>query len=210
MISITTISSSAQTIQLSEKDVFSDSNVCNEEGVVMAFFNGVTTSKVEALISVKELNRLHGDKSVQGDKISYVVLYNPSDFFNDFVETFDQRLKEHDNLLYGRFELFFESLRGGERWWSKIINSIPTVEPLLNSIYERSLAKITSTLAAQIARNIGMNHFTTDPTYATHRKRIDNWLLKGKKLLFVAHSQGNLFANVAYDYAFMKTSPRAC
>lgn len=54
--------------------------------------------------------------------------------------------------------------------------------------------------------------FRTPPTaldYAEHRARIDQFIAAGNKLLFVAHSQGNLFAVPAYDYAVSKTKQSA-
>src|SRR5690554_7677774 len=40
-----------------------------------------------------------------------------------------------------------------------------------------------------------------DVNYNEHRVRIDNWALEGMSVMLVAHSQGNLFANAAYNYA---------
>jgi hypothetical protein len=41
----------------------------------------------------------------------------------------------------------------------------------------------------------------TTTTYAEHRSLIQTWALEGKKLMFVAHSQGNLFAVAAHAFA---------
>src|SRR5690606_14534400 len=46
----------------------------------------------------------------------------------------------------------------------------------------------------------------TTVNHIEHRSRIDNWILEGKKIVFVAHSQGNLFANAAYNHALTKTT----
>ena len=40
-----------------------------------------------------------------------------------------------------------------------------------------------------------------------HVIRVDTLIREGKKLLFLAHSQGNLFANAAYEFAMTKTTP---
>ena len=87
-------------------------NLCRETGAVFAFFNGVQTTKPQAEIAKQELKRIHGETSAQGDAIRYEVLYNYSNGFEDFVETFEQRLREQEGLLEGRFELFFEALQG--------------------------------------------------------------------------------------------------
>ena len=40
--------------------------------------------------------------------------------------------------------------------------------------------------------------------YAKHKTQIDKAVIEGSKLVLFAHSQGNLFANKAYDYALAK------
>jgi hypothetical protein len=69
-------------------------NLCSDPGVVFAFMNGVQTTYEEAIKSKAEFQRLFGDTSPAGDPINYEVLYNYSNGFEDFVETFEQRLHE--------------------------------------------------------------------------------------------------------------------
>lgn len=112
----------------------------------------------------------------------------------DFVETFDQRLQEENGLLKGRFELFFGTLSGGGTWWSNIIDAIPEVALTLK---EFSDFVHTGTVEAII------DLLSSPPTladYEAHKTKIDTLKEAGSKFLFVAHSQGNLFANAAYDY----------
>ena len=66
--------------------------------------------------------------TLRAKKISYEVFYNYSNGFEDFVETFDQRLKEQDGLLQGRFELFFGALNGGGDWWSDLTGAVAAFE----------------------------------------------------------------------------------
>lgn len=44
----------------------------------------------------------------------------------------------------------------------------------------------------------------TTAEYDQHRIRLDTLALQGSKLIFFAHSQGNLFANAAYEYVVPK------
>ena len=177
-----------------------DTNICRDTGVAFVFFNGVQTTPSGANRAKEEFKRIHGDKSASGDEIRYEVLYNYSDGFEDFVETFEQRLQEQEGLLEGRFELFFEALNGDGPWWSKIIETVSSSADILGGFvdwYQASVVQQLTTL------------FGNPPTtvnYAEHKSRIDNWILEGKKLLFVAHSQGNLFVNAAYNYATSKTT----
>lgn len=175
-----------------------EANICRDTGVVFAFFNGVLTTKPQAEFAQQEFRRIHGDKSKQGDEIKYEVLYNYSNGFEDFVETFEQRLLEQENLLEGRFELFFEALQGGGSWWSKIVNTITSAASILKAFEDWYHAAVIRNLTTLLGSP------PTISNYTEHRTRIDTWILEGKKILFVAHSQGNLFANAAYTYALTK------
>jgi hypothetical protein len=174
-------------------------SACIQTGVLFGFFNGVQTTRGQADEALKKLNNIHGETNQQGEKIKYEVFYNYSAGFEDFVETFDQRLKEQGGVLQGRFELFFSSLNGGGgTWWNQLTGAVTAFQNLLSGIGDASRAAAISSLASLAA---------TPPTYdnyAEHRLRIDNNALEGKKMLFVAHSQGNLFVNVAYQYAATK------
>lgn len=179
---------------------YAETNICRDTGIAFVFFNGVNTTPLGASRAKEELKRIHGKKSSDGDEIRYEVLYNYTDGFDDFVETFEQRLREQEGILEGRFELFFEVIRGSGSWWDKIIDSISETAGILKSIfdlYQISVIKLVTSM------------YSNPPTisnYVEHQARIDNWILEGKKLLFVAHSQGNLFANSAYSYAIAKTN----
>lgn len=85
------------------------------------FFNGVHTTPSSANRSIEVLRKIHGETSESGDRIRYEVLFNYSNGFEDFVETFDQRLREHEGLLEGRFELFLSIINGGAPWWESIV-----------------------------------------------------------------------------------------
>ncbi|WP_220271704.1 hypothetical protein [Shewanella morhuae] len=142
-----------------------------------------------------ELKYIHGNTSSSGDKIKYEVLYNYSNGFEDFVETFEQRLLEHEGILEGRYELFLDALNGQGSWWESIIASISSLAGVFDGIREWFQAKAIEQLATLVSNP------PTISNYMEHKTRIDNWVLEGRKLLFVAHSQGNLFVNAAHDYA---------
>lgn len=173
-------------------------SVCQNKPVAFVFFNGVLTRAVDAELALKRFKFSHGVSSRSGDAIHYELLYNHTNGFDDFVETFEQRLQEQDRLLDGRFELFFQSLSGGGTWWATITNTVSSAASLLKSISDWNQAAIMQVLTAQVASP------PTIADYQEHQSRIDNFVFEGKKLLFVAHSQGNLFANSAHDYAITK------
>ncbi|HIF9187352.1 hypothetical protein [Photobacterium damselae] len=177
-----------------------DDSACQETGVVFSFFNGVQNTSLQAHSALQRLKLIHGEETEDGELIRYELLYNESDGFDDFVETFEQRLEEHEGLLSERFELFFEALQGGGNWWDKITDAVPSLGNILIEFGQWHEAATIELLTGLFGNP------PTEINYAEHRLRIDNWVLEGKKLLFVAHSQGNLFANAAYDYALTKTS----
>ena len=176
-------------------------DLCTNQGTAFIFFNGVRTTELQAKAAAEEFALLHGPETQSGDKIGYEYLYNYSNGFEDFVETFEQRLLEQDGLLEGRFELFFESLTGDGPWWSTIINSVADAAGILKGLvdwYEAAIIQQLTTL---------WGNPPTAVDYAEHRLRLDNRIVEGKKLLLVAHSQGNLFVNAAYNYVRTKGVP---
>lgn len=173
-------------------------SLCEPSGIVFGFFNGVQTTERQAYIGLKNLEVIHGETNATGEVIQYELLYNYTKGFEDFVETFEQRLIEQKDTLEGRFELFFEAMKGGGYWWNAITDTVSSVEGVLDSFRDWTKAATIDALTGLIANP------PTIENYVEHQARIDSWVIEGKKLLFVAHSQGNLFANVAYDYALSK------
>ena len=103
-------------------------SACKPTGTLFGFFNGVQTTSDQAKKALDKLKKIHGETNAAGEKISYEVFYNYSNGFEDFVETFDQRLKEQDGLLQGRFELFFGAVNGGGDWWSDLTGAVAVFE----------------------------------------------------------------------------------
>lgn len=178
-----------------------ETRLCTSNEVVLAFFNGVLTTKPQAIAAKQNLFYLYGETTPNKEELRYEVLYNYTQGFGDFAEVFEQRANEQSEVLGERFELFFEALRGGGGW----IASISGVISSTSSVVEGFVRYVEMELV-----NILISPFTdttsTNINYVEHSSRIDNWILEGKKLLFVAHSQGNLFANTAYRYAQQKTT----
>lgn len=177
-----------------------NANLCRAIGVAFVFFNGVNTTPAGATAALEEFRKIHGTTSPAGDPIRYEKLYNYSNGFEDFVETFEQRLLEQEGLLGGRFELFFEALNGNGSWWSRIIDVVASADGILTGFVDWYKAAVINELTSLFGNP------PTSLNYLEHRARIDNLILEGNKLLFVAHSQGNLFVNAAYNYALTKTS----
>lgn len=173
-------------------------NVCDDPSTTVAYFNGVLTGNTQAQYVIGIFESILGDTDANGQSVQFELLYNQTHGFSDLVEAFAQRLEEQEGVLQERFELFTSALRGGGTWWDSITEVLPATAQLLNGFADTIKASVPGMLAS-LAENAPM---TQD--YIEHQTRIDNWHIEGKKLLFVAHSQGNLFANAAYNYAIDK------
>ena len=142
---------------------------------------------------------LYGAVTPKGNSITYDLFYNDTQGFADFVETFDQRLNEHGSLLAGRFELFFSAARGEGFWWKALLSAIPSLVQFLDDLFDLSRAALMRELTSSLGDpNMG-------EVAARHRDQIDLWAGQQKKMLFFAHSQGNLFVNRAYAHAASKS-----
>jgi hypothetical protein len=170
------------------------------KGVLFGFFNGVQTTKQQAEKAIRELKALHGTKNAAGEEIDYEIFYNRTDGFKDFVETFGERLKEQGGILQGRYEYFFSAMHSNSNW----LDTITKAYPAMGATFLSFLDYINAASIAYLAKLAG-NTPSLLSDYAEHRLRIDSTTLEGRKILLVAHSQGNLFVNEAYKYAITKT-----
>ena len=173
-------------------------------GVVFGFFNGVqTTEQLAKFVAHRQLVELYGPTTPAGESITYDLFYNDTQGFADFVETFDQRLQEHGGLLAGRFELFFSAARGEGFWWKALTSAIPSLVGFLEDLFDLFRAALMRELTN------GLGTPNTGEVAARHRDQIDLWAGSQKKMLFFAHSQGNLFVNRAYAHAVSRTDANA-
>lgn len=169
-------------------------------GVVFGFFNGVqTTEQLAKFVAHRQLMELYGATTPGGEPITYELFYNDTEGFADFVETFEQRLQEHGGLLAGRFELFFSAAKGEGRWWDALIAAVPLLKDALGGVFDLIRAAAIQKLT----------HGLGDPNSVVvserHKAQIGQWVSRQKGLLFLAHSQGNLFVNLAYAHALTLT-----
>lgn len=195
------------TLQLQAEETTVAAECCPGAGTVLAFFNGVLTSEPVAADDIKYLKKIHGEVDGTGQQLQYELMYNHTNGFDDFVETFQQRWNEQNLILSGHFEMFFQTLGGSSNGtlWGQIKRAIG------NAAAEQLFKSITDAIGAQTVSTL-FKVFQTPPTevdYAQHRASIDSIIAQGSKLLMLAHSQGNLFVVPAYDYAISKTKQSA-
>jgi len=182
-------------------------NLCTVRGYTVGFFNGVWNTKWEADNGRDKIKYLMGE-TYKGETARYETFYNYSGKnpgsgatkLQDVAEVFIQRAQEIDasGELGRRFEYFWDNLSGDKSLTQKIRDLLPSGALILDQITAGILNKMVATLG---------NLLSNPPTaadYARHQARIDTLAIEGQKLMFVAHSQGNLFVNRAYDYAMTK------
>lgn len=177
-------------------------SLCRPEGTTFAFFNGVDTTRLQGEFALLKMRQIFPAVDGQGQTVRYELFYNWTNGLEDFVETFAQRLAEQQ-MVSERFELFAEFQHGGGSWLTALGSILPGLATSVGNFVEFVKARDTAALTAWLA---------TPPTlanYRVHRTRLDTLMLQGNKILMFAHSQGNLFANVAYDYVKSKVGSTA-
>jgi len=198
-----------------QDDTFKSCALAKENNIVIGFFNGVLTTKDEAYQNLYALEKMYGDKF--GDQpiaIKYQLFYNDTQGRLDFIEVFEQRTAEQRSILKDKFEFMWDLSRG--KLWKKLNDAkVAGAEQLRKELIDRA-KKIAITKLKKLideSKTITMSpqflepDLNTEENYRTHNALIDKYLddeTANHKLLFVAHSQGNLFMHKAFQYAKTK------
>ena len=179
-------------------------SLCVASGYVLGFFNGVFNDPTEAAEGMEALSVLVGDTH-KGERVTAEVFYNTSGKLaerptvtrlEDVAEVFSQRANELDGVLANRWEYFWELVRGGQTpLFDRLVEAVPAAAAVRDSLVTAVRGRIVAVLSGFRA---------SPPTLANsarHNTRIQGLITERKKLLLVAHSQGNLFLNSAYSTA---------
>lgn len=168
---------------------------------LVGFFNGVGNTPLMAKLSREELQRVIGS-SRSGVEIHYASFYNYTQgLAADLVETFLQRGQELDpsGRLANRFDLLSSLLQGNTQEWLVLEAVLPQLTAFRLELQSLHTKGLRDALVAQAQA-------TSSADYARHNALLDYYVNHGIKMLLVAHSQGNLFLNHAYDYVAAKAS----
>lgn len=175
------------------------SEQCEKNGIGFGFFNGVQNTWLQADGARRKLEDIYGPITPDGEPITYELFYNDTEGFADFVETFEQRLAEHGGLLAGRFELFFSATKGEGPWWNTLIAAVPMAKDVLSGFFDLFRAAVIRHLTS------GLGDPDSVKVAERHKSQIGQWVGRQKGMLLMAHSQGNLFVNLAYAHALTLT-----
>ena len=178
-------------------------------GYYVAYFNGVRTTFFNAVVGAKRLRELVAEDSTftrcrptgcVTEPVINGVFYNPSGgYLTDLKEVFQQRASEinRSGELQRRLEYFWEVIAGGGRHLSftdRLGTAVVQFLAVVNQIDQIRVTNVTTSLTSILGDS------DTQGVLAAHREQLDEQAAQGRKMLLVAHSQGNLFVNEAHDY----------
>ena len=159
---------------------------------VIGFFNGVATSYMDAHSHLKKLHDHYGVQTGVGKKIQYQLFYNDSyGLLPDVLETLNQRnmlVQVEDNPTNFWEEYRLRGFLSVSDQSNLGVVSMSMQQIIVNSA-DSYLNKLIST------KNLDTNE---------EQKKIIRQIFfknKNQQLVFVAHSQGNLYGVEAYKYA---------
>lgn len=165
---------------------------CTPEGYVVGYFNGVNNTKRQARKAVVLLKNNYG-ATYQEQPIVYEEFYNPTDgLLQDVAETFAQKEAESPEIR-GRWELIWEIIRGGTTVTTRAVAANPLLRPVLEKLKDDVIFLIQDHTEELIEAAL------PEPVVERHVGRMNELLSERRKVLAIAHSQGNLFLNAVYD-----------
>lgn len=176
-------------------------NLCVPSGYTFGFFNGVWNTPVQAQATLNRLKAIVGS-TFKSETVQYELFYNQTGStagataLQDIAEVFQQRATELDSSgqLAQRFELALDLLSSNQPLVTRIKQLAPATADVLSQVY----SSITTKIAA--GWSYLLSNPPTESDYAAHDARLNALAIQGQKLMLIAHSQGNLFMNHAYDY----------
>lgn len=175
--------------------------------VVIGFFNGVWNTRQQARDGLIALQELIGP-TYGNAVIDYQNFYNQTGCGNpgttclqDIAETFAQRGSELNGVLGKRWEHFWEVLSGRytepTSWTGDLLGrlsgGVSDLARLLDSAFEAALGEIVTLTARMLSSP------PTGTDVEAHISKLQALADDGSDFVLVAHSQGNLFVNAAYD-----------
>jgi hypothetical protein len=162
-------------------------------GYVIVYINGLSTDPIGAQDGLDALSAIYAAQ-YNNQPVSYTLFYAPTDgLTQDVINAFAQRVQSTPGLT-DRWELIWDTLDGGGGGISDLaIAENPSLSSLVSDLKTTFLNDVSSNvknLSANKEFQPAVDQFTTTlTTYYTQQK----------KTLVVAHSQGNVYLNAAYD-----------
>lgn len=161
---------------------------CEGGGYSVFYINGVGASQSAAEVSRAQLQALIGPQ-FEGERVAFRYLHNQTHWYvRDVLEATLQLINEQ---IGGRLEFLFAILSGTNALLERLISLWEPSIPQLRSI----VGQIRATVLNRTATFVGQEVQLTEQQLANFSSEVYNRLSSGDRVLIVAHSQGNLFAN---------------
>lgn len=181
--------------------------------VVLGYFNGVWNTEFQSSLGLDALRGLIGQIH-QENPIRFEYFYNatgkgtPSTLWQDLAETFSQRSYELDGILNKRWEHYWNLIAGRHGDPDSLTGS------LIKGLGQGGLALaqlLDATFNATMGQVVGgwarlLSEPPTEIDIAAHVAKLKVLAGDDASFVLVAHSQGNLFLNAAYD-ALVRSRP---
>lgn len=191
-----------------------ENSLCGSAGYAMAYFNGVGNTRLDAQLGLAEISTLYGSE-YNNQSIIYEVFYNSTgkgidgrSVLEDLAEVFVQRSEEFTPNTEARFELFWVMLSGESAdaggIWRRTLDFVTAPFELVYGMMTDFASDVSMELVSAFSSFLA--NPPTQTEYAEHNIKLKTLASHGYKLLFVAHSQGNLFVNKAYETALNTAS----
>ena len=174
--------------------------------LVFGFFNGVWNTSEQAKDGLTALKALIGP-TYQDIPIRYENFYNQtgqgtsSTLLQDIAETFMQRSTELDGTLDNRLEHYWDLLAGRHgdpnsltgSFISGLGNGATALAGLIDATFNATLGQFVAGWARMLASP------PTEADMGAQLAKLRGLADEESDFVLVAHSQGNLFVNAAYD-----------
>jgi hypothetical protein len=162
-------------------------------GYVIGYINGLSTDPIGAQDGVDALSAIYGTQ-YNNQPVSYTLFYAPTDgLMQDVVNAFAQRVASSPGLT-DRWELIWDTLDGG----GGAISDLAIAEnPSLNSLVSDLKTTFLNGVSSNV-KNLNSNK-EFQPAVDQFASALTTYYTQQKKTLVVAHSQGNVYLNAAYD-----------
>jgi hypothetical protein len=164
-------------------------------GYVIAYVNGLSTDPIGAQDGLDALSAVYGAQ-YNSQPVSYTLFYTPTDgMMQDVINAFAQRVQSSPGLT-DRWELIWDTLDGG----GGTISDLATAEnPSLSSLVSDLKTTFLNDVSSNV-KNLNSNK-EFQPAVDQFASTVTTYYTQQKKTLAVAHSQGNVYLNAAYDAA---------
>ena len=175
-----------------EKELTVDPKI---QGVVVGFFNGVNVSKDEARDHLKNIISRFGLRNKRGVKIQYQLFYNDSyGLLVDVIETFGQKSTIVENK--NDSGIFWDMISGDKSELDRTLANLVNGAEVQDGLW-RSYMGMTGSYLSNLATEQKI------VTSLDQRELIKKILDKKshQRLVFISHSQGNLYGIQAFKYA---------